>query len=54
MPLDYQEIYNLLKQQMNNAVKGSAYNWVLPSLWTSVFGDKKAQQASRGGYKQAA
>ena len=37
MPKDYADVYALLKQEMTNAVHGSAYNWVLPSLW-NVFG----------------
>jgi hypothetical protein len=41
---EYEEVLNLLKQHMSNAVKGSAYNWVRPSLWAVLFGDKGADK----------
>ena len=31
-------ILNLLREHMSNSVKGSAYNWVRPSLWSALFG----------------
>lgn len=42
IPLDHQEVFKLLKQHMENAVNGSAYNWVRPSLWSAVFGAHQA------------
>ena len=37
---EHKEVFSLLKQQMTNIVNGSAYNWVRPSLWSTVFGSK--------------
>ena len=37
MPEDYREICSLLKQQMNNAINGSAYNWISPTIWSATF-----------------
>ena len=36
----HKEIFDILNEQMGNVVKGSAYNWVRPSLWSTVFGGK--------------
>ena len=43
LPSTHKEVFRLLKLHMSNAVTGSAYNWVRPSLWSAVFGlkDKK-------------
>lgn len=38
IPKEHVEVFSLLKQHMSNAVNGSAYNWVRPSLWSTVFG----------------
>ena len=43
------DILNYLKQHMSNSVNGSAYNWVRPSLWSTVFG--KLQPANNPGNK---
>lgn len=32
------EIYRLLHEHMSNTVEGSAYNWIRPSLWATMFG----------------
>lgn len=38
MSEDHREVLKLLKQHMFGiAVKDSAYNWIRPSLWTTVF-----------------
>ena len=42
MPEDYREIYSLMKQHMNNAINGSAYNWISPSIWSSTFGKRSS------------
>ena len=47
IPLEHLEVYSLLKQHMSNMVQGSAYNWVLPSLWSSVFGGGLKQPTKR-------
>ncbi|RYH30977.1 hypothetical protein EON65_03720 [archaeon] len=38
LPRDHQEVLRLLKEDMASVIKGSAYNWVRPSLWSAVFG----------------
>ena len=44
LPKDHVEVFRLLAGHLNNAVVGSEFNWVRPSLWSSLFGakDKKA------------
>jgi hypothetical protein len=37
-PEDHVEIYNLLKKHMSFAVENNAYNWIRPSLWSTLFG----------------
>jgi hypothetical protein len=31
------ELMHILKQHMSNSVEGSAYNWIRPSLWSTLF-----------------
>lgn len=33
---DDKEVFKLLHQHMSNAINGSAYNWIRPSLWTAI------------------
>lgn len=40
IPRGHHEVLRLLREHMANTVKGSAYNWVRPSLWSSLFGGK--------------
>jgi len=40
LPDYHKEVFDLLRQQVSNIVNGSAYNWVRPSLWSTVFGGK--------------
>jgi hypothetical protein len=40
------EAVNALFQHMSNIVKTSAYNWVRPSLWSSLFGAVNASSSS--------
>lgn len=35
---DQLEVLRLLREHMSNSVKGSAYNWIRPSLWSALFG----------------
>jgi len=37
-----QEVFKALKAHMSNSIHASAYNWVRPSLWTSIFGKAPA------------
>jgi hypothetical protein len=37
-PKEHVEVLGLLRAHMNNSIKGSAYNWIRPSLWTALFG----------------
>jgi hypothetical protein len=37
VPLEHRQVFSLLLQQVGGVVKGSAYNWIRPSLWTTVF-----------------
>lgn len=48
IPLEHLEVYKLLKQHMENAVNGSAYNWIRPSLWTAVFGGGDSTHPDHG------
>lgn len=43
IPEDHKNVFKLLALHLNNAVTGSEYNWVRPSLWSALFGikDKK-------------
>ena len=38
MSMEKTEILRLLREHMMNSVKGSAYNWIRPSLWKALFG----------------
>jgi DNA polymerase alpha subunit A len=38
IPKEHQDVLMYLKTHMENSVNGSAYNWVRPSLWSTVFG----------------
>ena len=38
LPDDHRMVFDLLKKHMSNAVTGSSFNWIRPSLWTAVFG----------------
>jgi len=38
IPREQQDVLLYLKTHMENSVNGSAYNWVRPSLWSTVFG----------------
>ena len=38
LPDDHVEVYNLLKKHMSFAVENNAYNWIRPSLWSTLFG----------------
>ena len=40
------ELLSILRQHMTNSVEGSAYNWIRPSLWTSLFAKSAAASAS--------
>lgn len=42
---DELHVLHLLKEHMTNTIKWSAYNWIRPSLWSSLFG--KALNASK-------
>ncbi len=35
---DELHVLHLLKEHMTNTIKWSAYNWIRPSLWSSLFG----------------
>jgi DNA polymerase alpha subunit A len=37
VPSDHKEIYRLVKEHMANTINVSAYNWVRPSLWSTIF-----------------
>jgi hypothetical protein len=37
VPESHKKIFDLLKTHLKNIINGSAYNWVRPSIWTSVF-----------------
>ena len=59
LPADHKAVHDLLREHMANAVKGSAYNWVRPSLWAAVFGQGRAAAAAaaamaKGGGKENA
>ena len=43
LPEDYTEVFRLLNIQLTNITHGSAYNWVRPSIWSTVFGNLYAQ-----------
>ena len=45
LPTEQVELLRLLRQHMSHSVQQSAYNWIRPSLWTSLFG-KSAAAAS--------
>ncbi len=40
LPDEHAKVYDLLAGQMKHIVNSSAYNWVRPSLWSVLFGDK--------------
>ena len=48
LPLDHKQVFMLLKEHMSNAIKGSAYNWVRPSLWATIFGQSTKEKTSMG------
>ena len=49
--LVYSPIYLSTTKQI---VSSTAYNWIRPSLWTTVFGGKKALLAAGGASGNAA
>ncbi len=42
LPRQNMELLGYLKQHLSNTVNNSAYNWIRPSLWTSMFGKSAA------------
>eukprot|EP00981_Chlorochromonas_danica_P004509 scaffold911_cov162-Ochromonas_danica.AAC.12 len=46
LPRDQMEIFRLLREHMANAVNGSAYNWIRPSLWSALFGKVNTANAT--------
>lgn len=46
------QLFSLLKQHMNNAINGSAYNWVLPGLWSTVFGGLVKHESSPRSHRE--
>ena len=46
LPQEQVELLRLLRQHMVNSVEQSAYNWIRPSLWTSLFGKSAAAASS--------
>jgi DNA polymerase alpha subunit A len=51
IPPDDQEVFRLLKEHMSNTVTGSAYNWVMPSLWSFIFGKENKTKMLNGKSK---
>jgi hypothetical protein len=43
------EVYRLLHHHVSNHLKWSAYHWVRPSLWTSMFGKTTASTTTSAG-----
>jgi hypothetical protein len=43
LPGEHKELFRLLKTHMSNSIKESSYNWILPKLWSSVFGSAPQQ-----------
>lgn len=46
LPTEQVELMKILRQHMSNSVEWSAYNWVRPSLWTSMFAKSAAAAAA--------
>lgn len=46
LPAEQVELMKILRQHMSNSVEWSAYNWVRPSLWTSMFAKSAAAAAA--------
>jgi hypothetical protein len=44
-------ILGLLKEHMSNFIKVSAFNWVRPSLWSSLFGKVSSETSGKVGMK---
>lgn len=39
---DHKSVYSALNEHMANSVNGSAFNWIRPSLWSTIFGNQLA------------
>jgi DNA polymerase alpha subunit A len=37
LPKDHIEIFRLLNKHMSFAIENNAYNWIRPSLWSTLF-----------------
>ncbi len=48
IPAEEVELLRILRQHMTNSVESSAYNWIRPSLWASMFAKSAAAAASEG------
>ena len=48
IPAEEVELLRILRQHMTNSVESSAYNWIRPSLWASMFAKSAAAAVSEG------
>jgi hypothetical protein len=46
IPEDQVELFKILHQHMVHTVKVSAYNWIRPSLWASLFAKSAAASSN--------
>jgi hypothetical protein len=49
IPAEQVELLKILRQHLGHSVDCSAYNWVRPSLWTSIFAKTSAAAAGPAG-----
>ena len=43
------EIFRLLNKHMSHTIDNNAFNWIRPSLWSTIFSGAKVAAASNGG-----
>ena len=54
IPEDHVEVYYLLKKHMSFAIENNAYNWIRPSLWSTLFGKRGVDVSNSGKQKEVA